>query len=126
MLKQNKEDDKYQVAYAPLDIPSGIPDGIDPLVLVKPILDSFTPDAYIVMSEVWTVRADKLDKNVANLKTGDIEYMKNREEKLIFYGKSMDNRAHFTETYLIKRDYRTNKKWLEFEPKSKVFSNKLP
>lgn len=126
MLKQNKDDNEYSTAYVPLEIPGGIPDGVDPMILVKPILESFTPDAYIIMAEAWTVRADKLEKSIANLRVGDMEYMKSREEKLIIYGNSKDDRVHFTEIYLIKRDHRTNKKWLVSDPKMKVFSSKLP
>lgn len=126
LLKRNKDDEHYSTAFVPLEIPGGLPEGIDPMVLVRPILDSFTPDAYIIMSEVWTVRANKLEKSIANLKVGDIEYMKNREEKLILYGNSKDDKIHFSEIYLIKRDHRTHKKWLVSEPKSKVFSSKLP
>lgn len=130
LLKEDKDvKGKYSIGIVPLTIPGGLPDEVSPLSLVKPIIRDMKPDAYIVFSEAWCVDSDKMDKSIKNLKHGDLEYMKNRKERLIIYGHSLDNKEHFQEFYSIKRDSRTMKKWLEIDKRNtqaKLISKKLP
>ena len=127
LLKKNKDDEKYSVAIVPLTVPGGLPKEISPMELVKPIIKEFTPDAYIVFSEAWTVDINKVDKSFKNLKHGDLEYMKNRKEKLFIVGRSMDDKQHFQKIFLITRDHRTMKKSLSLEnPLRKLVSSKFP
>lgn len=129
LLKKNKEDEQFSIAIVPLSIPGGLPKGVSPLALVKPIIKEFTPDAYIVFSEAWAVDSNKLDKKIEDLNYGDMEYMKHRVERLIIIGNSISNKQHFQQFYLIKRDTRTRKKWLVFDSKdkeTKLTSERLP
>jgi len=137
LLKENKRDvfghdddrKQFSVAIVPLTVPGGLPKGVSPMVLIKPIVKAFSPDAYIVFSEAWAVDADKMDKKIENMRYGDVQYMKNRTERLIIYGKSISGKQTFQHLYTIKRDTRTRKKWLVFDKKdsgAKLESERLP
>lgn len=129
LLKKDKDGENFSIAIVPLTVPGGLPKGVSPMVLIKPIVKAFTPDAYIVFSEAWAVDADKMDKKIENMRYGDVQYMKNRTERLIIYGKSISGKQTFQHLYTIKRDTRTRKKWLVFDKKdsgAKLESERLP
>jgi len=129
LLKKDKDSENFSIAIVPLTVPGGLPKGVSPMVLIKPIVKAFTPDAYIVFSEAWAVDADKMDKKIENMRYGDVQYMKNRTERLIIYGKSISGKQTFQHLYTIKRDTRTRKKWLVFDKKdsgAKLESERLP
>ncbi len=102
--------------------------GVSPMDKVQSIIDSFTPDMYLICAESWCARAGKGEtmESISEKWAGKLSEHPNRVERITCIAKTKDGRESFSRLYDIVRKDDKIVDFVQFRDDNMVMeSNKL-